>query len=437
MRHDGSMRILLCSLAVPWPSRPRLGIFHVHQAQALRDLGSEMEFFSPGPAIAPWVGGLTPRLRDHARRPMEYLVDGVRVRAPRTRFCFPPLVRFGMARVAPRELMRWASAAMKGPLDDAIAAFGPDVLLAHGIVPWGELALDAATRHGLRCAFVEHSADDVLRLRNATRLGDAVSACARRAECVFVPGAPSRDWLVRTMGWTNVVLLPNGALRAKAPPPPRPESMAGRFVLLSAANYYRRKGLEELVEAVERVGAQRTELQLHLVTNAPRSLSRRVRRSPMAARIHLHAPMAPEELLGWMAWADLFALPSWHESFGLVYAEALAAGTPVLATSDSGFACEAQRWMEEGHPAPALIVPPHDVGAIAAALEGVMRDPQRNRTCAASGAELVAERFTWERNARALLQALRAGAPLQPGANGSTCSTAVTRASAGQASSNV
>lgn len=366
-----------------------------------------MEFFSPGPAIAPWIGGLMPRLRDHARRPVEYVLEGVRVRAPRTRFCFPPPVRFELARIAPRKLMGWASAAMKAPLDDAIAAFRPDVLLAHGIVPWGELALDAALRHGLRCAFVEHSADDVLRLRPATRLGDAVSACARRAECVFVPGAPSRDWLVRTMGWTNVVLLPNGAVRAKVPPAPRPRSMDGRFVVLSAANYYRRKGFEELVEAVERVGAEREDLDLHLVTDAPRSLQRRVRRSPMAARIHLHVPMAPEDLLGWMAWADLFALPSWHESFGLVYAEALAAGTPVLATSDSGFACEAQRWAEEGHPAPALIVPPHDVGAIASALAGVIHDPLHGRTAAASGAALVAERFTWERNARALLQAFR------------------------------
>ncbi len=400
------MRILLCSLAVPWPSRPRLGIFHLHQARAVAALGGAMEIFGPGPAVPAWLGRALRRVRDHAQRPTEYEIDGVHVRAPRVDFAFPPFNRFHLARLAPEFLLHWAARAMRRELDAAIAEFRPDTLLAHGIVPFGEAALASARRAGIGCSFIEHSACDVMRLRPNTRLGRAATRCARAADAVFVVGAPFRDWLSRTMGWSNVVLLPNGAVRSTSPPPPRPTQFDGRFVVLSVANYYRRKGFEELVDAFDALAGSHPEADLHLVTEPPKRLLRRIQRSRAAARITVHAPMAPAALLGWMAWADLFALPSWGESFGLVYAEALAAGTPALATTDSGFACEAAAWTRDGHLAPALVVPPHDVPALTDALHRAMSDREALERSARSGARMVEERFTWERNARVLLDTL-------------------------------
>jgi glycosyltransferase involved in cell wall biosynthesis len=43
-------------------------------------------------------------------------------------------------------------------------------------------------------------------------------------------------------------------------------------------------------------------------------------------------------------WADVFVMPSFRESFGLVYAEALSQGTPVIYTKGQGF----DGWVEEG-----------------------------------------------------------------------------------------
>ena len=40
-------RMLLCSMSVPWPERQLLGAYHVDQALALRELGVNMELFSP------------------------------------------------------------------------------------------------------------------------------------------------------------------------------------------------------------------------------------------------------------------------------------------------------------------------------------------------------------------------------------------------------
>lgn len=399
-------RVLLCSLAVPWPSRPLLGIFHVHQARAVAACGGAMELFSPSPDLPAWLGKAWPRVRHQTERPERYAIDGVPVHAPRAAFAFPPVVRDALAPVAPRTVLRWADRAFAPSLDRAIASFGPDALLAHGIVPWGDAVAHAADRAGVPHAFIEHSADDLMRLRPGTRLSRACARAARRARAVFVVGPQMHDHAANVLGWENVVLLPNGALRATAPPPPRPSSLEGRRIVLAAANPYRRKGFEELVDAFGRVAASRPDAELHLVTTPTRSL--RARLDACRARVVVHAPMAPQELLGWMAWADLFALPSWSEAFGLVYGEALAQGTPVLCTTDSGFWRYARQWSERGEPAPAIAVPPRDEDALAVALDVALAHPEPLEESARSGARMVDAWFSWERNARVLLEGLGA-----------------------------
>jgi phosphatidyl-myo-inositol alpha-mannosyltransferase len=67
--------------------------------------------------------------------------------------------------------------------------------------------------------------------------------------------------------------------------------------------------------------------------------------------------------------ADVFCAPSLHgESFGVVLLEAMAAGTPIVATDLPGYANVARPDRE------ALLVPPGDAGALAAALRRVLQD---------------------------------------------------------------
>jgi phosphatidylinositol alpha-mannosyltransferase len=67
--------------------------------------------------------------------------------------------------------------------------------------------------------------------------------------------------------------------------------------------------------------------------------------------------------------ADVFCAPSLHgESFGVVLLEAMAAGTPIVATEIPGYARVARPDRE------ALLVPPGDAGALAGALGRVLAD---------------------------------------------------------------
>lgn len=97
-------------------------------------------------------------------------------------------------------------------------------------------------------------------------------------------------------------------------------------------------------------------------------------------------------LPAYYAAADVCAVPSLHETFGLAALEAMACGIPVVA-SDAGGLREVVRHGETG-----LLSSPGDAVALAEALYVVLRDPTAARWMGEAGASR-ARCFTWDASA--------------------------------------
>jgi D-inositol-3-phosphate glycosyltransferase len=94
--------------------------------------------------------------------------------------------------------------------------------------------------------------------------------------------------------------------------------------------------------------------------------------------------------------ADVIAVPSYNESFGLVALEAQACGTPVVASAVGGLPVAVRDGVS------GLLVHGHDTSRWAEALASVLRDPRRLARLAAQ-ARSHAGRFSWQRTTEALL----------------------------------
>ena len=99
-----------------------------------------------------------------------------------------------------------------------------------------------------------------------------------------------------------------------------------------------------------------------------------------------------------IAAADLVVLPSVAEAFGLVVAEALYLGTPIVATHVGGI----PEIVEDG--IDSVLVPPADSKALADAIVRLLGDPERRRLMASAGRERVRDRFSFEKMMRAYEQ---------------------------------
>jgi glycosyltransferase involved in cell wall biosynthesis len=91
-------------------------------------------------------------------------------------------------------------------------------------------------------------------------------------------------------------------------------------------------------------------------------------------RIRFTGPRTGNRLAAAYADADLLVLPSRGESYGMVVAEALARGVPVVAAAVGGVP-EALGRTPAGD-SPGIMVPPDDPAALGAALRGWLTDPE-------------------------------------------------------------
>lgn len=92
----------------------------------------------------------------------------------------------------------------------------------------------------------------------------------------------------------------------------------------------------------------------------------------------------------------VFVQPSFHEGFGFTAVEAMACGC-ALVTTDNGGSRDYASPRET-----ALVVPPGEVGALADAVDELLRDDEQRWRLAEAGAQLVRERFDWDHTAEVL-----------------------------------
>jgi glycosyltransferase involved in cell wall biosynthesis len=149
------------------------------------------------------------------------------------------------------------------------------------------------------------------------------------------------------------------------------------------------KGLRYLLKAYARLLRDFPDLELLLV-GRPRPGGRTeklVRRLGLADHIRFVTNISTEQMVRFYAEASVAVVPSVYEGFGLPAGEAMACGVPVVST-DGGALPEVVG--DAG-----VIVPVRDAEALAAAIAGLLCDPQRREALSRRGRQRIEERFCW------------------------------------------
>jgi glycosyltransferase involved in cell wall biosynthesis len=153
---------------------------------------------------------------------------------------------------------------------------------------------------------------------------------------------------------------------------------------------------KRILDALEALSQTSDSVALDLVgaTDRDSSYAARVRRMlatpELAGRVEVHGQVTSERLGELYAAADALLLCSSHEGYGMVLAEALAAGLPIVATR-VGAVPEVVR---DGFDA--ALVEAGDIAGLARALERLARDPAERERRAALAREHAASLPTWE-----------------------------------------
>jgi glycosyltransferase involved in cell wall biosynthesis len=170
-----------------------------------------------------------------------------------------------------------------------------------------------------------------------------------------------------------------------------------------------RKNVEALVIACERIwGRRRSRPDLVLAGGAgwkTGRLHRQIARSAYRDKIHVTGYATRDAARELYRAAEVFVYPSLAEGFGLPVLEAMACGTPVVAST-------ADALREVGGDA-ALYAPPREPETLAGQIERALDDEALRRLCAAAGPARAAH-FSWESAAEKTAAAVAEAAEAPP-----------------------
>ncbi len=258
----------------------------------------------------------------------------------------------------------------------------PYVLTAHYHPIWS--IYGGRLRHGIRRFYDRRLAAPIV--------GDAARLIVQTQE---------EERLIRANGFPlpRVEVIPPGYTPAPAPPADpeafrRTFQINGPFVLF-VGRLASNKGLIALVDGFADLARHDASAYLVLVGadgGEQARVEQRVRDLGLAGRVRLTGFVQDEGLLAaGFREARLFALPSQYEAFGLVLLEALAQGTPVIASRVGGI----PEVIEDGRSG--RLIPPEDAVALAGAFRDLWEDDAVRQRWGAYGRDVVVPRYQWDR----------------------------------------
>ena len=285
-------------------------------------------------------------------------------------------------------------------------AFNPQIVHANSPFVSGAMARRVAARVGAPLVFTHHTrfADYRHYLGPLARPGATVLKADllrfwSRCAAVIAPGADLAAEITARLGdraRPRVAWIPTGIEVADiaAMPAADPRRLAGwpadTLVIASLGRLAREKSVDLLLVAFAAAARGDPRLRLLLIGGGPSraQLATDARESGIADRVLLTGALPRAEALALLKGADLFAFASTTETQGLVVAEALACGLPVVAVDAPGTR-DAVRSGIDG-----LLVP---AGGLGSGLAELVADAPR-RTEMAAAAAAGAGRF--DRSAR-------------------------------------
>ena len=226
------------------------------------------------------------------------------------------------------------------------------------------------------------------------RVDHVVATCSDEVfELVRMGGARGRLTVV-PCGVDLDLFTPDGRRARRRP---------GRRRIVCVGRLVERKGVGNAISAL----AALPEVELVVAGGPPRAQldrdpeARRLRalaqKAGVADRVELRGRMGRADVAALLRSADAAVCVPWYEPFGIVPLEAMACGTPVVASAVGGMIDSVVDGVTGVH------VPPRDPERLAEALASLLPDAERRAACGRAGVERARRRYGWPRVVAATL----------------------------------
>jgi glycosyltransferase involved in cell wall biosynthesis len=273
-----------------------------------------------------------------------------------------------------------------------------DILHAFWPLPHGVLGLVAKRASGVPLVSTFFGVELTWMERDLPFLAPVLRGIVRGSDAVTAISTYTAERLRRQVPTADPAIIPFGAtVAAPDAVPPIRSDPAAPLRLLFVGRLVERKGVHLLLDALARLPPAPPVL-LDVMGDGPERAALQAWASELgiAERVRFHGFVARQRLEAGLAECDAFVLPAVVdakgdvEGLGVVLIEAMACGKPTIASAAGGIV-DIVRGGRNG-----LLVPPGDVGALAAAIERIRDDPAAAAAMGTTGREDARTDFSWD-----------------------------------------
>jgi teichuronic acid biosynthesis glycosyltransferase TuaC len=367
------LRVLVLSRSYPSDLLPTLGLWVERPTVLLAEscdvrVVSAVPWWPPLPGVGP--------LRQYARFrgiPRHEVRDGVEIVRPR--------FLAGLGRSLYTFEARATYHGIRGTVDRMRERFPFDLIHAHMIYPEGAISHRLARRYGVPFVVTEHAPWTEQWFAHSAVRREALAA-ARAAASLLPVSTSVRDTIASYTGDPKRLRVIPVGVDPEAFPLGSAEGRAADQILFAGWINYT-KGIDVLLRAIELIERRGQPGRLLLAGGAiyrdtrlqEEQLRALADSLELGDRVTFLGHRPPAEIARLMAESAVVVLPSRAESFGAVLVEALASGTPVVATRCGG----PEDIVNDDV---GILVPPEDPEELADALVTVLERRERYRPAA-------------------------------------------------------
>ena len=386
------MKILFLATYFPKPGNPTIGTWALEQAKAFHESAElEVKVLSGNPWFPKFAGGLKKGIQAYADCPSEYSWNGVEVFYPKM-LLYPFSNLDFVTNRLPSLFLNIGWFTISKAVHKILADWRPDVVYAHHTIPNGYFAMRIKQETGIPFFVTEHEMGEITACEFFPARRKIYDKVSRAAHCFVAVGRVMKEDIQRTLPNARCEVIHNG-FNSSVPciAEPTVSSHLSKMIILSCGMFYGRKNFTGLIQAFNLVAPEYPSAILRICGDGPDApnILAEIKKSPYKNRVEWLGKVLHDEIRRQMAFADIFALIGWREPFGVVYLEAMAAGLPVLACNDGGFADIVQDGVD------AFLVPPRNVQAASEKLRLLLGDPILRKKIANAGQEKAHTQMTW------------------------------------------
>jgi len=387
-------KVLELSHLYPVSYNHRIGMAIHLPMRAMGKLDCEVRMVTPIPWSPFPINRITKDWKSYSEVPVLGRIDNVAVYYPRyllfPKDIFKPLSGYLMY------------IGIKKLIENIYTGFPFEIIHAHMAIPDGQAAVLLAKKFRKPLVVTVRGTDINYTAKRSKSCFMALQNVLKEANIVIVPNPRIKKGVDDMFGVISTTIC-NGIDMESVLYPDMNECLRNKYasktIILSVSDLIPLKAIDYNIKAIHALIKKHNNLLYIIVGDGPirMELEKLVKTLHLSDYVEFVGAKSHAEAMMYMSTCDIYCMPSWQETFGLSYLEAMAHGKPVIGCRGQGM--DSLLLQDRC----GLLAEPKNIESLVSVLNYLIENPEEAKAMGNRGFDIVRSKYTHESNAKQLL----------------------------------